>query len=117
MIITIMFYASVNKNMDFTSNQYQINSTNSYDIIDFEEFDNVKGVYYNIVPSIVHLLYLQETKIKFFQMINMFSIYLNHRPNYIYIHCDKCGFQGKYYDKLKSYKDLWRIVRFKKIPL
>jgi hypothetical protein len=116
MIFTVIFYTSVNKNMEYISNQNQINSTNDNDIIDFEGFDNVKGADYNIVPNIVHLLYLQETQIKFFQLINIYSIYLNHRPNYIYIHCDKCDFEGKYYEKLKSYKDLWRIVRFKKIP-
>ena len=119
-IITITYYALFINNIDnIPSKSLQINSTNyndDDDMIDFEGFDNIKGLDHNIVPNIVHLLYLQETKIKFFQIINIFSIYLNHKPNFIYIHCDKCDFEGKYYKKLKSFKELWNIVRIKKIP-
>ena len=86
------------------------------DIIDFEGFDNENGLKVLIVPNIVHLLYLQETNIKFFQLINIFSIYFNHKPNEIMIHCDNCSFSGKYWDIIKSTHDLWKIIKIHKVP-
>lgn len=116
--VTIITYLVINKNSNTSLPAEFLEKPFTYndDLIDFEGFDNVNGVDHNIVPNIVHLLYLQETDIKFFQMINIFSIYFNLKPDSIYIHCDKCDFKGMYYEKLKSYKELWDIVEIKKIP-
>ena len=86
------------------------------DYLDFEGFDNEKGVNKSIVPNIVHLVYLNETKIKFYQMICIFSIYFNHNPELIYFHCDECSFHGQYWEKIKSHKSLWDIIKIHKIP-
>jgi hypothetical protein len=86
------------------------------DYLDFEGFDNINGVNKSIVPNIVHLIYLNETNIKFYQMICIFSIYFNHKPELIYFHCDDCSFHGKYWEQIKSYKGLWSIIKIHKIP-
>jgi hypothetical protein len=117
--VTLVLYLSISKqhNLPFYRDNFElaVNVAND-EILDFEGFDNINGVNLPIVPNIVHLLFLQETKIKFYQMINIFSIYLNHKPNYIYLHCDNCTFSGKYYEKLRNYKKLWEIVKIKQIP-
>ena len=84
--------------------------------LDFLGFDNINGVNKSIVPNIVHLIYLNETKIKFYQMICIFSIYFNHKPELIYFHCDDCSFHGKYWEQIRSYKELWSIIKIHKIP-
>ena len=86
------------------------------DYLDFEGFDNINGVNKSIVPNIVHLIYLNETNIKFYQMICIFSIYFNHKPELIYFHCDVCSFRGKYWEQIKSNKGLWSIIKIHKIP-
>ena len=109
------------------------------DIIDFEGFDNINGVNRPIVPNIVHLLYLQQPYIKFYQLVNILTIYYNHGPDHIYFHCDDCNFkgkiieiitinpeiylnlkikkkQGKYFDILRNYKPIWKLIKFYKIP-
>lgn len=86
------------------------------DIIDFEGFDNVNGVNKSIIPNIVHLLYLQQPYIKFYQLVNILSIYYNHKPDYIYFHCDDCNFNGKYFSKLKEFQSIWNIIKIFKIP-
>lgn len=87
-----------------------------YEIIDFEGFNNITGADRYIIPNIFHLLHLQSTKLRFYQMINIFAIYLNHKPDYIYVHCDNCSFEGKYWDVVRSYSDLWSIIRIKQLP-
>jgi hypothetical protein len=88
----------------------------SEELMDFEGFDNINGANNYIVPDYVHLLFLQAPFIKFYQLINIFSIYLNHRPSYIYFHCDNCSFYGKYFEILRAHDELWSKVRINKIP-
>lgn len=89
------------------------------DMIDFEEFDNQQ--YKNdshsfIVPDIVHLIFINTSTIQFYQAINIFSIYLNHNPAHIYIHCDLCNFTGYFWDRLNSLEDLKSKLVLKKVP-
>lgn len=86
------------------------------DILDFEGFNNEKGSDVQIVPNIVHYLYLQETYVKFYAMINIFSLYLNSKPDLIYIHCDNCSLYGKYWNVIKSHESLFKIIRLHQIP-
>ena len=86
------------------------------DYLDFEEFDNINGVNKTIVPNIVHLVYLNEPLIKFYQMICIFSIYFNHKPELIYFHCDNCSFHGKYWEKIISNEGLRNIIKLHQIP-
>ena len=82
------------------------------EIIDFEGFDNEIGLNETIIPNIVHLIYFQHTVLRFYQLVNIFSIYFNHRPDFIYIHCDNCTFEGKYFNILKGYKEIWSLIKF-----
>jgi hypothetical protein len=91
-------------------------ASSSDDILSFEGFDNQHGASQNIVPNLVHLIYFKKSTLKFEEMINIFSIYFNHRPDLIYIHCDTCSFSGKYWDQLKSCTGLWNLIRINQIP-
>ena len=115
-LITIVFYTFLSDSTIVAPLFREESFIREEEIIDFEGFDNENGLDFNIVPNIVHLIYLQETNIKFYQVINIFAIYLNHKPDFIYIHCDDCAFYGKYYEKLKSFQELWNIIKIKKIP-
>ena len=94
-ILTYEYY----KNRSYYGRQL-INESSIYgcidDYLDFEGFDSINGVNKTIVPDIVHLLFLQQTKLEFYQIINIYSIYYNHQPKLIYFHCDNCSFHGKY---------------------
>ena len=93
------------------------------DIIDFEYYDNSISITEAnqrnlpiIVPNIVHLIYLDYTFIKFVDMISIFSIYFNHKPDHIYFHCDNCSFHGKYWETIKQKLDNKNILKIHKIP-
>ncbi len=91
------------------------------DFFSFENFDNENGYNRSIVPNIVHLIYFQKStpknvSLKFHEMINIFSIFFNHNPDLIYLHCDYCLFSGKYWSKIRAYEKLWKIIRFNYIP-
>jgi hypothetical protein len=85
------------------------------DLIDFEGFDNVNGSEEYIVPNIVHLLYFDVTVIKFTTAISLYSIYLNHRPDFFYIHCELCNFTGHYWNEIRSIPDMYKRIVLKKI--
>lgn len=87
----------------------------NYDMMDFEEFNNQVGSEKYIVPNLVHLVYLNETYIDFQKAVNIYSIYLNQRPDYIYIHCDNCTFRGLHWHQINSIKDLKRRIVLKPI--
>jgi hypothetical protein len=84
------------------------------DLIDFEAFDNEKGDENFIIPNVVHLIHFNSTQLKFDQMINIFSIYLNHNPDFIYIHCDLCAFRGHRWSRVMSIPGLKRKIVFKR---
>ena len=110
LLIAIYIYLNVYE-------KHRFSKTNPDDeIIDFEGFDNVSGMNVAIIPNIVHLLYLKHSFIRFYQLVNILSIYYNHEPNFIYIHCDDCNFRGKYFDELRKQTALWNIIRLHKIP-
>jgi hypothetical protein len=83
LLMAIYIYLEYEKSVQFL--------TNSDEIIDFEGFDNVSGMNMAIIPNIVHLLYLNQPFIRFYQLVNILSIYYNHEPDFIYIHCDDCN--------------------------
>ena len=87
------------------------------DIIDFEEFDNKRGAKSKIIPNIVHLIYLNLTKIAFYQAINIYSVYLNQKPDRIYIHCDLCNFTGYYWSEINSLIKLRNLIKINKIDV
>ena len=84
--------------------------------IDFEGFDNQVSAQQPIIPNIVHLINLNQTVVNFHQFITILSIWLNHKPNVIYIHCDKCSLKGKYWQALNSLDELKHLIKLNQIP-
>ena len=120
-VIIMMFFQNVNisdlKHYEtITINFTKEDVFETPEIIDFEGFDNNVGASQYIIPNYVHLVYLNYTRITFQQMISIFSIYLNQKPDRLYIHCDNCSFIGKYWDAIKNNTNLWNIIRIKKVP-
>lgn len=86
-------------------------------IIDFEGYDNNKEPFPEyIVPNFIHLVYLNLNEIKFYQCVNIYSIFLNQKPERIYIHCDKCDFKGYYWDQLNSIEEIRKILIVNRVP-
>lgn len=91
------------------------------DILEFESFNymNHPNSKIYVVPNYVHLIYLNSSEsLTFDQMIQLFSIILNHKPRKILIHCDgDCSFQrGPYWEKVESSKCLNEKLVIRKIP-
>ena len=87
------------------------------DLIDFEDFDNENGSTTLIVPNIVHLIFLQQTSLRFHEMLCIFSIYLNQRPDLIMIHCENCSFHGQYWQRVEQVAGLRKLIRFHHLPV
>ena len=87
-------------------------------ILDFEEFNNNNATddQPNIVPNIVHLIYLTRTQLRFHDMVCLYSIYLNHKPDVIMIHCENCTMNGEYWDKVNRVEGIRKIIKLNKIP-
>ena len=92
-----------------------LNEHNEEEIIDFEGFDNENGLNRTIVPNLVHLIVLQTKAIPFYLAINIYSIYLNVRPDFIFIHCDICSFEGHYWDEIQSIAEVRSRIKLMKI--
>ena len=88
-------------------------------IIDFEDYDNENDNHTRplIVPNIVHLIYMNVSSLRFHEMICIFSIYLNHRPDLIIMHCEICSFTGYYWQQIAHVEGLRRIIRFNQLPV
>ncbi|XP_067123869.1 uncharacterized protein [Centruroides vittatus] len=84
------------------------------DIVDFSNSNNVTGYPYPIVPDVVHYVRFRNPKLNFVDMINIKSVYINHKPSEIVIHCDCHNLTGKYWDMVKDIPGL--RVQYKKIP-
>ena len=89
------------------------------DIIDFEGFNNRFSTSDQklIVPNIIHLLFLNQTEMRFHEMICIFSMFLNQKPDTIMIHCENCSFTGYYWNKLNKFKALSSIIKFNTLPV
>ncbi|KAH7939335.1 hypothetical protein HPB52_011166 [Rhipicephalus sanguineus] len=62
----------------------------------FYDTDGHTGYSYDIIPDIVHLVRYNQTEVKLIDVLCFRSIYINHRPEKIYVHCSPCGFTGNY---------------------
>ncbi len=96
------------------------NQTNPLDwnFVDFEGFDNHAGFESNIIPNIVHLIFYKTKQISFYQAINIYSIYLNHNPDFIYFHCDgDCAFNGYYWNQINSILGLKKKIQLHSFQL
>ena len=113
-LITVSFILLISTKLDGVTKSPKKDQPPEY--IDFEDFDNKNGTSYQIVPNIVHYIFLNKPKIEFYHMVNIFSLFFNHRPDKIYFHCDNCSFSGKYFEALKSNKELWNLIEIHPIP-
>ena len=95
------------------------NLATNYDALDFEGFDNNAelDVFHRrlLVPNYIHLIYLNIEEIEFYQCVNIYSIFLNQKPDKIFIHCNRCDFGGFYWDQLNSIEEVKRILVINKI--
>ena len=88
-------------------------------ILDFDGFNNKNFTPWqpNIVPNIVHLVYMNQTELRFHEMICIYSIFLNQNPDVIMIHCENCSFTGVYWDKIMSIPELKSMIYLNPIPV
>ena len=88
-------------------------------IVDFEGFNNENATENQtmIVPNIVHLIYMDKNKLRFHEMICLYSIFLNQKPDAIVIHCENCTFIGRYWHEIENVTQLRRIIHFNKLPV
>lgn len=101
---------------DLKSLSKNVTNKDYYEMMDFEGFDNQRGAPFYIVPNFVHLVYLNLNEISFYQAINIYSIFLNQKPDKIFIHCTDCQFSGHYWDEINSIKELRNDLVLNKIP-
>jgi mannosyltransferase OCH1-like enzyme len=83
--------------------------------VDFEGFDNIAGASEFLVPNIVHYVCLKQTKLSFSLFLSILSAWQNQKPSRIYIHCDDCSFNGKYWNELLKLKELNQILYINKL--
>jgi hypothetical protein len=107
---------SVQKSNEVRAYNEHIHTNRIQELIDFEGFDNQNGTSHPIIPNIAHYIFLNKPTIEFYHMVNIFSLFFNHRPEKIYFHCDNCSFTGKFFDALKSNKELWSLIDIHHIP-
>ncbi|XP_065283718.1 uncharacterized protein [Dermacentor albipictus] len=62
----------------------------------FYDTDGVMGYSYDVVPDILHLVRYNQAELSFPDAVFYRSMYLNHRPRKIMVHCSPCGFTGPY---------------------
>ncbi|XP_072140436.1 uncharacterized protein [Dermacentor andersoni] len=62
----------------------------------FYDADNISAYSDNIVPDILHLVRFNRPEVDFIDVVAFRSMYLNHRPEKIYVHCSPCGFVGNH---------------------
>ncbi len=90
----------------------------SQDRLDFEDFNN-KNLTDDapmIIPNLVHLIYLTRTELRFHDMVCIYSLYLNSKPDAIMIHCENCSLHGEYWDKVNAVEGIRKIIKMNKIP-
>ena len=88
---------SVQKSNEVRAYNEHIHTNRIQELIDFEGFDNQNGTSHPIIPNIAHYIFLNKPTIEFYHMVNIFSLFFNHRPEKIYFHCDYCSFTGKFF--------------------
>ena len=117
LVVASIYCLLININVGYSSFSCD-NRVDSYDYhqyIDFEKFDNINGTDHFIVPNIIHLIYLGKQNFEFPHMIALYSIFLNQNPDKIYIHCDVCEFNSRFWSTLNGTKCLRERVVFKRI--
>ncbi len=76
------------------------------EIINFEGFNNETGSDDLIVPNLIHYVHLNQEIIEFHLFLSILSVWLNHKPDFIYLHCNPCNYTGRYWNTLQNMKEL-----------
>jgi hypothetical protein len=79
-------------------------------LLNFENFNNNSGVDYYLVPNIFHYVNLNQSEIRFGQFLSILSVWVNHKPDRIILHCNHCNYSGKYWDTLNKIPKLKSII-------
>ena len=119
-LFSLKYLIKKNQNVELYENNFNsLESKNQNRLINFEKFNNETGSSEYLVPNIVHYICLEKNKIDFGHFLSILSVYLNHNPLYIYIHCNECNFShSKYWKmlnkigKLKSKLKIKRLIKF-----
>ncbi|KAL1481113.1 hypothetical protein MTO96_050455 [Rhipicephalus appendiculatus] len=62
----------------------------------FYDTDGLTGYSYDVIPDIIHLVRYNQEQVTFPDVVFYRSMYLNHRPTKIMVHCSPCNFTGPY---------------------
>ena len=96
-------------------NETDSKNTND-EIISFEGFNNITGtINITIIPNLIHYVHLNQEKINFIVFLSILSSWLNQKPDFIYLHCNKCNYTGKYWLALQKHKQIKSILKIKRI--
>lgn len=100
----LMYSASTNSIFKAISTLPTVNPSH---LKDFDGFDNQTGANKFIVPNIVHYIRLNKKSWTFVEYICLRSVYVNQRPDFIFIHTNILnGFKGKYWKWIQEEVDL-----------
>jgi mannosyltransferase OCH1-like enzyme len=84
--------------------------------LNFEKFDSLHGLNKTfLVPNIIHYVNLNQQEISFAQFLSIISSWKVQKPKSIYLHCNLCEYNGKYWIKLNEIYELKSILKVKKI--
>ncbi|KAK8758941.1 hypothetical protein V5799_003428 [Amblyomma americanum] len=62
----------------------------------FYDADGSTGYAHDIVPNIIHIVRYNQTELSMMDVVFLRSMFLNHRPDTIMVHCSPCGFTGPF---------------------
>ncbi|XP_022705928.1 uncharacterized protein LOC111270137 isoform X2 [Varroa jacobsoni] len=77
--------------------------------IDFDNFDNVLGAAFPIVPNIIHFIKIgNKSDLTFEELVCIKAAWLAQKPERILIHCDYCDYlkSGKYWSQVTRIPNL-----------
>jgi len=92
--------------------------SNQESIINFEGFNNKNPILneqHFIVPNLIHYINLKQSKLEFPLFLNILSVWLHQKPDAIYLHCDDCEYNGKYWRALMTIPELKSILKINKL--
>jgi mannosyltransferase OCH1-like enzyme len=107
--------AIVNKNLNHFEDNFNYTSDENT-FWNFENFDSLNGLNNTyLVPNLIHYINLNQKEISFAQFLSIISSWKVQKPNRIYLHCDLCEYEGKYWNKLNEISEIKSILKVEKI--
>ncbi|KAK2707930.1 uncharacterized protein LOC136028814 [Artemia franciscana] len=83
----------------------------------FDLIDNVTGANTVIVPNFIHYIRWNIATITFVDYVCIRSAFLNHRPDFIYMHTNLKNFSGDFWEKLLEDPDFKKTVVIKYLDI